>query len=294
MLTALARNLAAFPHTLPLRNVFALLTSCCVFSCVHFESTFDDWSRREAGFGTESSNAPNKPYPFNSVGANRVATGPEDEANGGSAQDASGPNLWARWNALRGDAYVLDQIDRFVDPMSKRPTCDPSAMVAYRGETLRYQGGAVTVSAPFRERLARFERVVSEVAMETYGRVPSKIVHFGAYACRVSRNRNHRLSEHALGNAIDVVGFDFGALRKDQVSNPDLPRVLRGPFQVRVAKHWHDVGKSPADVHSRFLHRLTERLRERGDVFCGMIGPSRRDHSNHLHLDVSPWHYDWL
>lgn len=289
MNTASAGSQSLSRLTASLRKVLVFWTSFFVSSCIPLESNLEALNRRTARFGTELSSAPNKPNQAHQAEGNPEVKGPRDDAEG----LVSGPSFWARWNAVRGDAYVLDEIDRFVDPVAKkRPPCDPSAMVAHRGEALRYQGGVVTVSAPFRERLARFEQVVVEVATETYGRAPSRIVHFGAYACRVSRNRSHRLSEHALGNAIDIVGFDFRALGKDQALH--LPKQLRGPLQVRVAKHWHDTGKSPGDVHSRFLRSLTERLRERGDVFRGMIGPSRRDHADHLHLDVSPWRYDWL
>jgi hypothetical protein len=284
MSTALASSLSSSRLSVSLGKAVAFWTSFLLSSCIPFESALEAWNRP-----TERSSAPHKPNQDTLAKRELEVTGPRDDAHGLS----SGPNFWARWNAFRGDAYALDEIDRFVDPAAKkRPPCDPSAMVTYRGETLRYQGGAVTVSAPFRERLARFEQVVAEVATETYGRAPSRIIHFGAYACRVSRNRSQRLSEHALGNAIDIVGFDFRALGKDQALH--LPKQLRGPLQVRVAKHWYDSGKPPADVHSRFLRTLTERLRERGDVFRGMIGPSRRDHADHLHLDVSPWRYDWL
>jgi hypothetical protein len=260
-------------------------------SCVLFESNLQAWSRPSARSGTASSNASHSPPLGNRAPANPESNGSEIE---GDAFSVSGPSFWARWNAFSGDAYPLDQIDRFVEAAASRPICDPSAMVAYRGQTLSYQGGVVTVSEPFRERLARFEEVVTDVATEIYGRAPSRIAHFGAYACRVSRNRSHRLSEHALGNAIDLVGFDFLPLRKDQVLRQDLPRQLRGPFQVRVSKHWNETGQATLDVHSRFLRTLTERLRERGDVFRGMIGPSRRDHSDHLHFDVSPWRYNRL
>jgi hypothetical protein len=163
-------------------------------------------------------------------------------------------------------------------------------MVNYAGTTVRY-AGPVSVSEPFRSRLERFEQVVADVGQEIYGRPPRRIRHFGAFSCRSSRNRSYRVSEHALGNAIDVVGFDFGAATKLQPLNPDLPRQLRGPFQVLVARHWQPAESPTARTHARFLRVLTDRLLERGDVFRSMIGPSHRDHSDHFHFDVSPWRY---
>jgi hypothetical protein len=100
------------------------------------------------------------------------------------------------------------------------------------------------------------------------------------------------MSEHALGNAIDVVGFDFTRATKKDGLAPGLPRELRGPFQVRVARHWDGDAKGPsAAVHAHFLRQLAARLSDRSDVFRGMIGPSRSDHADHFHFDMSPWRY---
>jgi extensin-like protein len=198
--------------------------------------------------------------------------------------------LWATWNSLRGDAYELDDIDRVIGD-GDRIACHPQGLVDHRGQLLPYQG-AVRVDPAFRERLVRFEQLVVEVATEVYGRVPARLRHFGAYSCRSTRNHTRRMSEHALGNAIDVVGFDFARAKKNQPLAAGLPAELKGPFQVRVARHWTPDEKHPAAaIHGRFLHELAARLGDRSDVFRGMIGPSRSDHTDHLHLDMSPWRY---
>jgi hypothetical protein len=198
--------------------------------------------------------------------------------------------LWAAWNSLRGDAYVLDPIERLIGA-GARIECDSSGMVNHRGELLPYQS-AVRVNPAFRERLVRFEQVVIDVATEVYGRAPARLRHFGAYVCRSTRNHSYRMSEHALGNAIDVAGFDFARAKKQEPLAVGLPSELRGPFQIRVARHWKARdGKPAAAVHSRFLHELAARLSDRSDIFRGMIGPSRSDHSDHFHLDMSPWRY---
>jgi hypothetical protein len=202
----------------------------------------------------------------------------------------SGPELWARWNALRGDPYELDAVDRFLEDQPKRLKCADQGIVEYSGTTLRYLG-SVRVNEPFRDRLVRFEEVVSEVATEVYGRPPRRIRHLGAFSCRRSRNRSHRLSEHALGNAIDIAGFDFGPVAKDEPLPAELPRQLRGGFSVRVAKHWNRAGSVQGTTHARFLRELTGRLLERADIFRVAIGPSHRGHHDHFHFDVSPWRY---
>jgi hypothetical protein len=166
-------------------------------------------------------------------------------------------------------------------------------METYSGTTLRYYA-PLKVSSAFRERLERFEEVVRDVATEVYGRPPHRIRHLGAYSCRLSRNRSQRLSEHALGNAIDISGFDFGAASKEQTQALELPRQLKGPFQVRVVKHWRRQGAGVAGRHALFLERLTEHLLSRNDIFRVAIGPSHRGHHDHFHFDVSPWRYSHL
>jgi hypothetical protein len=202
----------------------------------------------------------------------------------------SNGELWAAWNSLRGDAYALDEIERFIED-GGRPECDPTALVRHGGTHLRYRS-SVQVNPAFVARLERFERVVSELATEIYGRAPSRLRHLGAYSCRPSRRRAYRLSEHALGNAIDVMGFDFARATRAENLPPDLPKALRGAFQVRVERHWTAVPDDlVAAAHARFLRELSERLSERRDVFRVMIGPSRRDHADHFHFDMSPWRY---
>src|SRR5690606_20070747 len=194
------------------------------------------------------------------------------------------------WNSLRGDAYTLDPIDRIL-ARGTRIECDASGLVNHRGELVPYQG-PVRVDPAFRERLVRFEQIVLDVATEVYGRAPARVRHFGAYACRSTRNRSYRMSEHALGNAIDISGFDFARAKKAEPLAAGLPRELRGPFQIRVARHWTPAaGNAVAAVHARFLRELAEQLSDRSDVFRGMIGPSRSDHSDHFHFDMSPWRY---
>src|SRR5690242_5843977 len=125
-------------------------------------------------------------------------------------------DFFARWNAAHADAYALDAVERFIEWSGRgkpRVECARGAMVAYSGTSVRY-AGPVLVDPAFRERLARFEEVVRGVAITAYGRAPRVVRHYGAFSCRTSRRRPGRVSEHALGNAIDVVGFDFAAARK--------------------------------------------------------------------------------
>jgi hypothetical protein len=209
---------------------------------------------------------------------------------GVAAGDSLQPSGWAAWNALRGDAYELDAIERHLEDADGKVVCRPETLVRYAGSSIRYQG-ALEINPAFRQRLERFEQLLSETAVEVYGRAPRRIRHFGAYSCRSSRNRSYRLSEHALGNAVDIVGFDFGSATKQQPLAAGLPRQLRGAFEIRVARHWNAGAGSTALVHTRFLRLLLERLQERENVFRGMVGPGHPGHADHFHFDMSPWRY---
>ncbi|MEO8183488.1 MAG: extensin family protein [Deltaproteobacteria bacterium] len=198
--------------------------------------------------------------------------------------------LWASWNSLHGDAYGLDAVGRRLE-QGQHLDCDGQNLVRYAGSDIRYQGG-VFVHPEFRERLARFESLVAEVGREIYGRAPTRLRHAGAFNCRSTRQRSYRISEHALGNAIDILGFDFGPAKRRAPLPAGLAKALRRSFQVRVARHWHEAASDPvATLHATFLRTLAARLEERGDVFRVMIGPSHRDHADHFHFDMSPWHY---
>jgi hypothetical protein len=196
--------------------------------------------------------------------------------------------LLAGWNALRGDAYELDSVERWLEE-GQKPTCDRSAMVSYPGTTLRYYG-ALLVSPPFKQRLERFEEIVVEVSREIYGRAPRRIRHYGSFNCRPTRNRSWVVSEHALGNAVDLVGFDFAPATRDSPIPRGSPPALGRSFQVRVAKHWNAETGLGA-THARFLTRLTDQLRERPDIFRSMFGPGHGGHDDHLHLDAAPYRY---
>ncbi len=186
---------------------------------------------------------------------------------------------------LRESAYPLDHIIRRGQDTS---ICEPGVMVSYRGTALRYSS-PIRVHPAFRERLPEFERVASEVASEIYGRAPHRVLHSGAYNCRPIRGRRDRLSEHALGNALDVRGFEFRPLPRRASAPLDFPRPLRRAFTVTLDRHWEANGVT-GDVHRRFLRELVRRLAEE-DVFRVIYGPAHPGHRNHFHFDMSPFRW---
>ena len=185
-----------------------------------------------------------------------------------------------------GDTYPLDDVSRVV-PSKGRVKCPKVEMVTYKGDIIRYHR-PTRVFVGFRDRLRKFEAVVLEVAKEVYGRAPKKIKHIGTYNCRRIGGYPHLISEHGLGNGIDIAGFDFAKLKRGEKLPEGLPRSLKRSFKVRMLKHWN--GKRGASaVHSKFLKTLARRLIEREDIFRVLLGPSYPGHKNHFHFDCSPW-----
>lgn len=210
---------------------------------------------------------------------------PTAAAKGGDddGHDVSYYSFFEGWGS---DFYPLDPVPRFLEERG-RVSCDADAMVRHHSRELRY---AVRVHPAFVPRLERFEELVRQLAVEHYGREPRRLIHKGAFACRSARARRGRISEHAFGNALDFQGFDFGPLPRRDEAPAEMPRHVRRAFSLRVISHWSPRRERDA-YHAQFLHRLTETLRHRPDIFRGIVGPPRPRHRDHLHLDAAPWRY---
>jgi hypothetical protein len=184
------------------------------------------------------------------------------------------------------DSYPLDHLGRTISPRGK-VRCPDLPMVRYEGEVIRYHK-PVRVFDGFAPRLTRFEAVVRDVALEVYGRAPTRIRHLGTYSCRRIKAYPSWISEHGLGNGIDIAGFSFARLPRAERRESTLPRRLHGAFKVSVLKHWGAEGKV-GGLHSRFLREVAERLAARDDIFRVMLGPGFPGHRNHFHFDCGPW-----
>jgi hypothetical protein len=227
------------------------------------------------------------------VPAARVPSELEDVSRG-SVSEPNGSRInfsstWSWVNILRGDEYALDDIPRRLEPKA-RLKCDPSTLDTYKGTSVVFSGG-VLVNAAFIDRLVQFEALVNEVALEVYGRTPNRLLHAGAYSCRTSRNRTTRLSEHALGNALDVVGFSFNGVAKAQRAT--TPAIVKNGFRVTVGRHWNAERTDAGRLHRTFLRRLADETVAR-EIFRIALGPSHPGHADHLHFDMSPWNYTHL
>jgi hypothetical protein len=177
-----------------------------------------------------------------------------------------------RWGTTT-DLYALDGF--------ARRGCLGEEMISYSGEVIAF-ASPVRVNPHFADRLRAFERVVETVAIEVYGRSPARLVHMGAYACRTTAGGGS-LSEHALGNAIDLAGFDFAPVP----GGAGAAEPFAGAFRVRVLDHWFAVDGFALE-HRRFLHLLVDRLIDHPEIFRRIIGPPTALHHDHLHLDMGP------
>ncbi len=122
--------------------------------------------------------------------------------------------------------------------------------------------------------MARFEEVLQRVARAHFGRRARvrTVVTLGAYACRPLRKNHTVMSQHGLGNAVD------------------LRRLIVDRFgAVDIEHDWAPDGTRRGDRASAFLHGLVNVLRDER-VFMNVITPTddARGHKNHLHVDLDP------
>jgi len=187
------------------------------------------------------------------------------------------------------DPYPLDDLGRRVE-VTGPMRCPEVPLVPHPGGVVRWKS-ALKVHPAFAPRLAAFEAVVAAVATQVYGRAPSRITHLGSFNCRRIRRYPDLLSEHGLGNAVDVAGFEFGPLPRAEQKHSPLPRALRRAFKVSVLEHWggEQPDGSAKALHQRFLHALTAALEARPEVFRVMLGPAYPGHANHFHFDCAPY-----
>ncbi len=120
--------------------------------------------------------------------------------------------------------------------------------------------------------LGAIERAIQEQANEQLGSPVVKVNVFGSYSCRKVRGGvSGNLSEHAVGNAIDIGGF--------------VPR--RGGA-ISVARDYLPMQPEAPHAKSRFLRAVFRALQAEKSITY-VIGPeTRADHHDHIHIDRAP------
>jgi hypothetical protein len=120
---------------------------------------------------------------------------------------------------------------------------------------------ASLMACPVAESLARWMgEVVSPEAERQFQASPKKLLIGTSYQCRDQRN-GAKLSEHAFGNGVDVMGFEF-AKRSPLIIASQTENSPEANFQSAIRK-----AACP--------------------IFNTVLGPgSDADHGDHLHLDL--------
>jgi hypothetical protein len=117
------------------------------------------------------------------------------------------------------------------------------------------------MTCPLAESLARWTR--ESVAVEAdrqFQTAPTRLLIGTSYECRSQRSGS-KLSEHAFGNGVDIMGFEFAK---------------RAPIPVG----FHS-GESPEGMFQSAVQKGA------CQIFTTVLGPgSDAAHGNHLHLDL--------
>lgn len=163
-----------------------------------------------------------------------------------------------------------------------RPTPDargcgiPHGVVLTRGPTgITYANGLV-IDCSFALQLPEIERVVQEEARAHLGGEVRRVATFGSYNCRPVRGGRGYLSEHALGNAVDLARFETAR------HNAAL-----------VVRDFRAEGDPRANERSVFLRNVYDRLRGLEGV-ARVRGPEDDAlHHDHFHVDRGVRWWRW-
>ncbi|MBD2746821.1 extensin family protein [Microvirga sp. BT688] len=120
---------------------------------------------------------------------------------------------------------------------------------------------ASLMACPVAESLARWmSEVVAPEAERQFQSAPTKLLIGTSYQCRDQRN-GAKLSEHALGNGVDVMGFEFAK---------------RPPLSIAAQSE-----SSPEATFQSAIQKAA------CPIFNTVLGPgSDAAHGDHLHLDL--------
>jgi hypothetical protein len=171
-------------------------------------------------------------------------------------------------SSIDAGPYALDTFER--RPELATEGCPEVALVDHAGDRVTWQP-ALRIHPAFLPSVRALEEVIDRTAREVYGRAPERVLSASTYRCRTIRGRPERISEHALGNAVDLRGITVLA--------------DGGSREITVRAHWSAGGED-----ARFLRLLARRVIE-GAIFRGVIGPPTRDHLDHFHFDHGPSSY---
>lgn len=164
--------------------------------------------------------------------------------------------------------YALDDLPR--EGAFVVAGCPEVPLIDRAGDPIPWRP-SLRIHPAFEPAVQALERAIVETAITTYNVAPVRILSASSYRCTNIRTIPGRVSEHALGNAIDVRGI-----------------VLVDGTEVTVEDHWNATGDD--EIHARFWRALAQRVIDRA-IFRGVIGPPTEDHHDHLHFDLGRSHF---
>jgi len=184
---------------------------------------------------------------------------PQTPSGAGEGQSASQPS--------EADKACIDNLDKLGLRFEKRSPVRENACKIDNPVSLSALADGVEISPAslmecrYAEGLARWVKdVVISKAGEHLKAAPKKILIGTSYQCRDQRSGT-KLSEHAFGNGVDVMGIEFEG---------------RGPLTIKFQAE----GSAEAAFQSAIQ-------KDACTIFSTVLGPGAdADHSDHLHLDM--------
>jgi hypothetical protein len=144
----------------------------------------------------------------------------------------------------------------------------PHGVIVTKGPTGITYSGPLMIDCSLALSLTSVEKVIQEEAMRHLGQPITRVTTLGSYSCRSVRGWKERISQHAIGNAMDMASF---TPKKGQAAS-----VMRD-YQVGV--------EQPTTPRGRFLRAIYGRLWSEGGV-TRVLGPEwDAAHRDHFHLD---------
>ncbi|MCK6589527.1 MAG: extensin family protein [Polyangiaceae bacterium] len=144
----------------------------------------------------------------------------------------------------------------------------PHGVILTKGPTGITYAGPLMIDCSLALALPSIEKVIQEEAVKHLGEPITRITTLGSYSCRSVRGWKERISQHAIGNALDMAAFS-----------------TKGGVKASVMRDYEMGVESPAKPRGRFLRAIYRRLWSEGDV-ARVLGPEwDAAHRDHFHLD---------
>lgn len=177
--------------------------------------------------------------------------------------------------AKAGIKFKPAKLEPFVQPKSKI-TCGAPQVVIYQGSPAKIgYSPSVMVTCTMALALARFESIMQDEAMRTFGKRVVKVTHVGTYACREMAAYKGWVSEHSYANAIDLTDF-----------------TLEDGRTINVLKHFHPGVATTAAKEGTFMRDIARRAFDE-DTFSTVLTPFfDKLHANHFHVDLARFRTD--